>query len=174
MKLFVCALALLGSVLAKGEAAVITTNNGHYYQEIAFKSIGFVWDGLKACGLLRLNAYDPRLPRPHIPATEAVVTTRGNILAYSLDRTVGWIPQVYELKNPNGGENHFVAYTANSVGFQTPYGGIVASVNTVATTGAVYPQFMCRGRVTTYEVFEQCLKELWINTITAQLCRFAD
>lgn len=141
------------------------------FHQIADGAVQAVWDGLERCGLKRMNAYDPRLPRPQIPASEAVVNSRGQVLAYTLDGSP-FFNTTYEFKNPNGGMIHSVSYGYYAIGFLTPYGGSVAAANSANVGGTLTVNTLCRGRTIPPAYFQACIRSEWIDVIVKQLCRF--
>lgn len=167
MKKLLWGIVLLPSVLS---AHFLAPNQS--YSKWANQAIEEVWTGLNACGLSRLDANDPRLPAPRVPATDAIVNGSGRLLAYTLDTTGYFFPPAYTFKNPNGGFVHTTTFSAYGLSFNTPYGGTVAMSNIVNSGNGPYYQFFCRGQLIPAQNFYACVKANWIDVITQQLCRF--
>ncbi len=140
--------------------------------QIARDAAQAVADGLNDCGLLRWNAYDPRLPRPLIPAQEAVVSPSTGLLAYYND-WFGYGGEVLEWKSPNGGQNHNVSFNNEQIAFVTPYQGTVAHGNGYVTPFGVGFNFYCFSQpLANVNQFYQCIQANFVNVIVQQLCRF--
>ena len=165
MKKILLGVALLPSLLS---ANFVTRE----YSSWANQALTEVWSNLNACGLTRLDAYDPRLPQPLVPATDAIVNRAGQLLAYTLDTTGYFFPPSFAFKNPNGGYAHTVTFSGYNLSFNTPYGGTVDMSNVVKSVNGPYFQFFCHGELIPGEMFYACVKANWINVVTHQLCRF--
>lgn len=140
------------------------------FPRIGNQAIERVWSRLQACGLIRMSAFDPRLPPPSVPAQEAVVSPRGQLLAYYMENYGAGFSAGF--KNPNGGYNHSVSYTNGNIRFVTPYEGVVVHGNTFAMVGGVGTNLYCASTPVPYQVFLDCIEARWVNRITGQLCPY--
>lgn len=170
-KLFVG--VLLFSGLFGGRFAEAQSYSGYApFPPIGNKAIQLAWKKIEACGLKRMSAFDPRLPAPLVPAQEAVVSARGQLLAYYMESYAGGFGA--EFKNPTGGYGHSVWYTNGNIAFRTPYAGTVAHGNTFATVGGPGVNLYCQSTPVNSNQFLNCIEALWVNVVAAQLCQFAN
>ncbi len=132
-----------------------------------------VWSELQDCGLTRMSATDPRLPRPRVPADDAVVNKHGRLLAYSYFYNYGQVR--FEFKNPNGGMSHEMSLYGQDIGFLTPKMGTVAWSNHTETPQGTQISYWCRSqKVFDFESFNTCVEKYYVKVISNQLCQFAD
>lgn len=124
---------------------------------------------LQACGLTRVDHEDPRLPRPRVDADEAIVGRGGQVLAYT--NYVTGLSNLIEIKNPNGGLVHSIAWTSESIEYMTPFVGSVAATTRSRSIDGWRFRFLCRSRYVSYEAYKDCVASEWIDVVTSQLCR---
>ncbi|GEM_PF-5497880 len=140
------------------------------FPSVGNRAIQLVWKKLDKCGLTRTSAFDPALPAPIVPAQEAILSPRGELLAYYMEDYGAGFWATF--KSPNGGQNHTVGFTNGNIRFSTPYMGTVAHGNAVATVGAVGTNLYCRSVPAAPNQFLSCIEAFWVNTIVDQLCQF--
>lgn len=139
--------------------------------ELAYRVVGETWNELFRCGLRKMDAYDPRLPRPIVPARYAVVNSKWQVLAYTNEEYgVGFAS--YAFKNPNGSYRHAVSFGEEWLDFVTPYQGTVASANRVLTVGGPSITYRCFSQVIDPVGWQQCVRARFTMLIADQLCRF--
>lgn len=143
------------------------------YWKTAAQSVDKVWQRLAACGLNRLDARDPRLPFPNLPADSAVLNKRGQILAYYWEMFGNRGGISFGFKNPNGSWPHTVSFLQDSISFNTPNFGTVAQSSRYWVGRATQYHFRCRQMdIPTLDLFEKCIEREWVNNIANQLCRY--
>ena len=141
------------------------------FPPLAQSSLQAVWKGLEDCGLKKVDAYHPSLPRPQTPADLAIVNSNGQVLAYYLE--VYGIGATALFKNLNGGMVHRVSYGREAIQYLTPYAGTIAHGNRFMTVGGPGYNLYCRSQPVNANGFQACIQQRFINVIVGQLCRFA-
>ena len=169
MKKLVYSLWLLVCLFNQSMAVANTDS----FSRFAYQMIDETWRGLGNYGLLRLSAWDAHLPRPQVPALEAVVSRRVGLLAYYDEETYGFVSMLV-FKNPDGGMRHAVTFNRDRIEFQTPYAGVVAHANRFMTVGGPAVNFYCQSQPVTEFSFYQCVQGLYINVIVNQLKQFGE
>lgn len=166
MKSFGVFLFLLGSQAAMAESF----SGFNPFPPVAQQAVAEVWSGLARCGLTRVSAFDPRLPGPSVPAQDAIVSPRGELLAYYAENFD--FGAYAEFKAPNGGMKHWVGMNNRTLRFSTPYLGNVAHANTFAMVGGPQIHFYCQSRPVYGNFFADCVRGLWVQTILGELCPY--
>lgn len=141
------------------------------FPQLGYQSIQEIWRELRYFGLLEMDPWDPRLPRPQVPALRAVVSMRNGLLAY-YDEESGLGASSLLFKNPNGGFRHTVSFDRESIYFVTPYQGTVAHANQVMTINGPAYLFYCQSRPTTETGFYQCVQQQFVRLVVDQLRRY--
>lgn len=136
--------------------------------EVGYKAINETWNELKFAGLLEMDPWDPRLPRPQVPALKAVVSQRVGLLAYFNEEYYGGGTTLV-FKSPNGGQRHSVSFNQHWIGFLTPYQGTIAHANRFMTVNGPGYNFYCQSQPVTEFAFYQCIDSLFIKVIVNQL-----
>jgi hypothetical protein len=124
---------------------------------------------LQGCGLTLLDHEDPRLPRPQVPADDAVVGRFGQLLAYT--NFESGLGNLLEFKAPNGGQSHSITFTSEDIRYTTPYAGTVAIQTRFRTVDGWHHRFLCQSQYVSFAVYQDCVKRLWTDVVTGQLCR---
>ena len=130
------------------------------------ESVQNVKQALQKCGLVEMDAYDPRLPRPQVPADTAILNQAGALLAYYIG-TAGF----QAFKTPNG--VHSVSYGRQGIQWVTPYFGTVAHGNRFMTVAGPGYNLYCNSVPVNYAGFQACVQQGWVDVIVNQLCRAA-
>lgn len=141
--------------------------------DVGYKAMNQTWTELKSFGLLEMDPWDPRLPRPQVPALKAVVSKRVGLLAY-FNEEYGGGGTTLVFKNPNGGQRHSVSFNQGWVGFVTPYQGTIAHANRFMTVDGPGYNFYCQSQPVTELAFYQCIDSLFIKVIVNQLKQYAN
>lgn len=162
--LFLGVCVFAGVVSSEGRAEVPT------FSRMAFNVVDTVWKDLGACGLIRVSPYDPRLPRPQVPADYAITNRNFQLLAYYREESFGWPRLVF--KAPNGGQVHAVTFTEESISFSTPYAGTVAQANRYYTVEGPANNYLCHSQYVDLGTFERCVYQNYVRVIANQLCRY--
>jgi hypothetical protein len=127
---------------------------------------------VQACGLKIVSPYDLLLPRPQVPADEAIVTRANQLLAYTtweVLNNANW----FTIKNPNGSYPHRIAFGEKAVEFTTPQTGRVAFADRYYTVSGPVVRFFCRGfQVRDEQEFNYCVEQNFVKVLSQQLCRF--
>jgi hypothetical protein len=138
-------------------------------------SVKAVWKGLEDCGLKVVDAYDPHLPRPQVPADLAIVVGNSRVLAYYLETYGFGITQLF--KNPNGGMVHSVSYNRDEIRWVTPLAGTIAHANRFMTVGGPGFNLYCHSTPLYGDgaeaAFKACVQHAFVDVIVRQLCSFA-
>ncbi|MFM8268917.1 MAG: hypothetical protein ACKN9V_01920, partial [Pseudomonadota bacterium] len=113
--------AFLGSLLAffmftSGKALATPSSLPEY----GYQTVREIWDQLIYYGLLKMDPWDPALPKPQVPALKAVVSNRVGLIAY-YDEENGLLATTLVFKNPDGGQRHSVSFNKENIEFVTPY-----------------------------------------------------
>lgn len=145
---------------------------GLTFQEAGAQSFLAIQAGLQKCGLVEMNAYDPRLPRPQVPADTAIVNKRGRVLAYYIQFNNYGTTQI--LKNPNGGMVHSVTYSREHIQWVTPLAGTIAHGNRFMTVGGPGYNLYCRSVPVLFPAFQACVQQGFVDVVVAQLCANAE
>lgn len=130
-----------------------------------FKQIG-------ACGVETLNPFDPRLPRPMVPATAALARKDGNgfyqLLGYYYeDGTYSYV-----FKAPNGGWVHRISFGTDMIKFVTPLEGNIAWASDYYTPAGRFYNFWAKGQVAPvpYDYWHQFVQTYFVDNLTSQFC----
>jgi hypothetical protein len=142
------------------------------FPKVGNRAVSLVWERLEQCGLTRVSAFHPSLPPPSVPAQEAILSPRGELLAYYMEEYGGGFSASF--KNPNGSYKHSVSYNNGHIRFVTPYVGVVAQGNTFATVGAVGMNLYCRSVPVDSPLFLDCIEAGWVNQIVGLLCPYGN
>ncbi|MCX6103342.1 MAG: hypothetical protein NT000_08790 [Proteobacteria bacterium] len=136
--------------------------------QLAYQTINETWTRLGSVGLLEMNPWDTRLPRPQVPALKAVVNQRLRLLAYYNEENIG-LGTTFVFNNPNGGQRHSVSFNTDWISFLTPYQGTVAHANRYMTVNGQGYNFYCQSTPVTEQGFYNCIDHLFISVIVNQL-----
>jgi hypothetical protein len=168
MKTIWVVVAILGSRGAFAESF----SGFNPFPNVAKQAVAEVWSELARCGLMRVSAFDPRLPGPAVPAQDAILSPEGALLAYYTENFD--FGAYAEFKAPNGGMKHWVGMNQRSIHFSTPYLGNVAHANSFAAGARPEIHFYCQSRPVYGNFFAECIRGLWVKTITNQLCLYGN
>ncbi len=141
------------------------------FHDVAHQVLNDTWNELYRCGLQRIDAYDPRLPRPQVPAIDAVVNSKWIVLAYT-NEEFGSGATYYAFKNPNGGLPHSVTYGRDRIEFTTPYAGVIASASRAMTVGGPIYTYRCANQYMDPNNWAACVRNYYTMVIANQLCRY--
>lgn len=164
---------MLASVSFSSVSTVVLADD--FYRQMTDEVNASIWANLAACSLAQVDALDPHLPRPRVPADTAVVNSEGTVLAYFKHSSGLFGCYADEFKNPDGSMKHHANVCFESVSFSTPKQGVVATVQTILTTAGRDYQYNCRQYPNIpRDQFQRCVKDLYIDVISQQLCRFGN
>jgi hypothetical protein len=141
---------------------------GSSFSKMAHDSVNAILTGAQECSLLVLDAYDPRLPYPQVPADTAITTKHGRVLAYFLE--LHGFGSTMLFKNPNGGMVHSVTYGREGIRYVTPYAGVIAHGNRYMTVGGPGYNLYCHSQPVNGAGFEVCVKRAFVDYVLQQLC----
>jgi len=143
------------------------------FDSTAYEARSHINAALVRCGLEITDPHDRRLPPPRIIADEAIINRRLHLLAYyRSDFAFGTSRFVYS--NPDGGMQHQISFNRNSINFVTPNQGTVARAMQATNPNGYVRTYYCGNYRVSYDGFEQCIADRFINFISGQLCRYAE
>lgn len=143
------------------------------YDTLAHQAVDQVETGLTSCGLMILDAFDPRLPRPAVHADRTIVNRRGQVLAHYA-YALGFGFNSYQFISPNGGNAHTITQGEEAIDFGLPMAGSVAAARRAFTAAGPFEQLYCRGvPVSNATVFYSCIERNFVQVILNQLCPWA-
>lgn len=158
---------ILATILSVFSATAVA-GDLHYLNE-ALSVYGRTISALEDCGLTVVDHEDPRVPRPQVPADNAIVGRNGNLLAYTNYETGAG--NLIEFKAPNGGSTHTILFSSESISYSTPYAGTVAFTSRFRTVDGWHFRFICRSQTVDFATYSACVQAYFIDVITSQLCR---
>jgi hypothetical protein len=131
-----------------------------------------VWKQLRTCGVETLDPFDPRLPRPQVPAT-AALARRGENGLYQL---LGYYYEdgicSYVFKAPNGGWVHRIRFGQDAIQFVTPLQGNIAWASDYYTPAGRFYNFWVKGQAIRvgYDYWHQFVQTYFVDYLTSQFC----
>lgn len=168
MKKAVLGLLIASFMFASGKSLAVPGSLPEY----GYQTIRETWDQLIYYGLMKLDAWDPSLPKPQVPAIKAVVSKRLGLVAY-YDEETGFVETTLVFKNPDGSQRHSVSFNKDNIKFVTPNQGTVANANMYSTPNGPAYNFYCQSRPVTEQSFYECVDRLFVRVIVEKLRKYA-
>lgn len=149
---------------------LLQSQSNELYFEYAVKARNAIFTTLEKCGLNIVNVDDQYL---QAPASKLIYGSQGRLLARYTYRNIGGANE-WDWKNPNGSLSHVIRQGTTRMNFVTPFAGSIARVNRFTTAGGRGHYFLCQSQYVNFQVWDQCVQNLFVNVVTSQLCRFGD
>jgi hypothetical protein len=131
-----------------------------------------VYDELDQCGIQRVDAWDPALPKPQTPAHEALLTPGGFVLGY-VYRASGFGGQSFTFKRTNGHTLGWIGVFGDSeVEVGLSWTGKVAQVSTYYTPAGEHFLHYCKSQQVGPAQFDACVQGLFIEPLADTLCSY--
>jgi hypothetical protein len=155
--------------------SVLFTSNAAFARtdllDVAIQTKNNITKRLAACGSIKLDPDDPRLPRRLVLAHEAYANfDAGFFPGYYYRQTFG-NSQNFEYKRRNGGTVAWMNLNFdNSLSFGTSRGGIRARMNRYLVPGGERFNFWCNSQRVNEQYFRNCVEQTFIRPLLAGFC----
>lgn len=128
-----------------------------------------LYQRIEACGYQRVDAHNPWLPRPQVPAHEAFVNSAGQVVAYTY-RSSGYA-QRFEITALNGQTLAWITVEGDDVlAVSLPLGGKQAQMSSYFTPAGQGFLFYCRSTPVNEPMFWACVEQRFIQPAASVFC----